>query len=238
MSVGGRYVVELHDVGAHDPEAADRMLACIPPEARAHPVLLLVPNWGGRAAWTPEGLRRTLARFGVPVLHGYTHCLGPGLLGRLWTGTDREGEFARLSEREACARLAVARKQVALDDSARVTWFCAPRWQASEGTRRAVRRAGMALMQRDTLDLPDGRHVRAPALWFDDGARWLPNALGALQRRLRITQVLPRAAAVRVAIHPRDISRTGARRAIDGLFDALLRAGWGAATLDELAGAP
>jgi predicted deacetylase len=227
----------LHDVGAHDPGAVERMLGCIPPEAHAHAVLLVVPNWRGMAAWAPGTLARALARFGAPVLHGYTHSLGPSLIGRLWTGTEREGEFAQLSEREARARLAVALKQVAFESPSPLHWFCPPRWQASEGTRRAVRRAGLGLMQRDTLDLPDGRRIVAPALWFDDGTRWLPNAIGALQRALRVARWLPSVHALRIALHPRDVPRLAARRAIDRVFEACLRDGWRAASLDELAGA-
>jgi len=236
MTGRGRYLVELHDVGAHDPDAAARMLACVPPEARPHAVLLVVPNWRGVAAWGPEAMLPELARFGAPVVHGYTHSLGPSFASALWTGTEREDEFGRLSEREAYARLAVAVKQVAAASPTPPHWFCPPRWQASEGTRRAVRRARLGLMERDTLHHPDGRCIVAPVLWFDDGARWLPNAIGALHRALRVRRLLPAVDAIRVALHPRDVSRLASRRAIDRLFDVLARDGWRATTLDNLAG--
>jgi predicted deacetylase len=130
----------------------------------------------------------------------------------------------------------VALKQLAPDSPAPLHWFCPPRWQASEGTRRAVRRAGLGLMQRDTLDLADGRRVLAPALWFDDGMRWMPNAIGAWQRAWRVARRLPAVQALRIALHPRDVSRRAARRAIDRLFEACLREGWRGASLDALVG--
>ncbi|MEP7384051.1 MAG: DUF2334 domain-containing protein [Gemmatimonadota bacterium] len=229
-----QYVVELHDIGAHDPGAPERMLACVPAEARASAVLLVVPRWGGTAEWRAGSGARVVGPSGPPVLHGYTHSLGPSLVSALWTGTEREGEFARLSDAEASARLSAALRAVAAAFPAPIRWFCPPRWQASDGTRRAVHRAGLGLMQRDSLEHPDGRRIVAPALWFDDGARWLPNALGAIQHTLRLRRLLPAVRAVRVALHPRDVDRLSSRRAIDRLFAQFERDAWEATSLDDL----
>ncbi|MBC7897878.1 MAG: DUF2334 domain-containing protein [Cytophagaceae bacterium] len=234
MTCARRYVVEVHDVSATDPSMAQRLLDCAPADAARRAAILIVPNWGGRAPVDAgNALSRSLGRAGATrVLHGYTHSLGRSLLNAIWFGTDDEGEFARLDAVEAARRLTSGMEIFSRAFGGTPEWFCAPRWQASAASRRAVRRARLGLLDRDEIVTHDGRRIASPVVWFDDGVRLAARVIGSLQRRQRVTRALRGHATIRIALHPRDLSPS-TRAQVAALFDRMHRDGWEPASLDE-----
>jgi predicted deacetylase len=225
----GVYFPELHDVAPPTRRQLDAMLELLSDEARSVASVLVVPNWEGRSPIDadPSFVRDVSSLGGCKVLHGFTHSLGARWSDRLFYGTSNESEFARLNRSDAAGRLEIGRRLFEAAFGAPPRWFCAPRWQASEGTCVALEALGIpGRMFRDACVTPDGRSSRVPAVWFDDGERALTRAGAALVRRARIGRLLRGARAIRVSLHPRDVSRGATRRAISDLFSTLHDAGW------------
>ena len=216
-----RVLVSIHDVTpAH--EGAVRALWDLCADVGVCPALLVVPNWHG--SWplkeSPDfvGWIRDRAHGGSSILlHGYRH----DELGvrrrwrdelRAWGRTAREGEFLSLGSAEAAARIGqglTSLRAIGLEPIG----FVPPAWLARPETHVAAAEAGLQISEDDRrIYLPGGEAVRAPCLrWSTRTAlRSYGSALVAEGRWL----VQRRAALVRVALHPSDLSRGVVRRSL------------------------
>jgi len=216
-----RVLVSIHDVTpAH--EASVRTLWDLCADVGVCPALLVVPNWHG--TWPLEmssdfvGWLRERARGGSAILlHGYRH----DELGvprrwtdelRAWGRTAREGEFLTLDGAEASARIAqglTSLRAIGLEPIG----FVPPAWLARPETHVAAAEAGLQISEDDRwIYLPGGEAVRAPCLRWSTRTvlRSYGSAVVAEGRWL----VQRRAALVRVALHPSDLSRREVRRSL------------------------
>jgi predicted deacetylase len=191
---------------------------------------LVVPRFHGREEESvpmEAALSAAVARGDELALHGYTHLdLEPaagGLRSRFLRGvyTQREGEFAALSEEEARRRIGLG-----LEWFARRGWrasgFVAPAWLLGQGAWRALRSFPFAYtttFSRFHL-LPGAGAVFSPSLVYTArnraGRLFSPRAadVGAA--------LLGRAPLIRLSLHPRDARYPELVRHAQHLLERLL----------------
>ena len=154
-------------------------------------------------------LEARLMRGDELVLHGYQHCdAGPAprhpadfLMRRIYT---HEGEFYRLSQDQALARLDAG---IAAFD--RYAWplhgFVAPAWLMSSGTRQALRERPLSYTSglRHLYRLPEFTALPAPGLVWSARSAWRRGCSWALnhwqETHWRQAQV------IRLGLHPVDM---------------------------------
>lgn len=235
----GHFFVEIHDASPRAASVIDSFVARLPESIASLASILVVPNWGGAAGWplaaNPGFVDRLRAHPGTKVLHGTTHTLGSRFWDRVYYGTDNESEFADLDERTAASRLRTGMNAYADAFGEMPQWFCAPRWQMSAGSHRAVAAAGIpGILTRNHIAW-HGRVVsHAPAVWFDDGTRRVVRAIAARLRRGRVRALLSAGGPLRVTLHPRDFQDRKTIAEIAGLVDSLGAAGWTARPLSAV----
>jgi predicted deacetylase len=225
--------VSIHDVAPATWADCLRLQAAVHAVAPVPLTWLVVPRFHGSAeesAPMEAHLGAALAAGDELALHGYTH-LDPsppagGLRSRFLRGvyTEREGEFAALSEEEARRRI-----ELGLDWFARRGWapmgFVAPAWLLGEGAWRALR--AFAFQYTTTFSrfylLQNGlpaRSLFSPSLVYtarNRGGRLLsPPALDVG------SALLARAPLVRLSLHPRDARYPGLLRHAQRLLERLL----------------
>ncbi|MGQ0639611.1 MAG: DUF2334 domain-containing protein [Gemmatimonadaceae bacterium] len=233
-----QYFIEIHDASPAAERVIDQLVSRLPASIASLASIFVVPNWQGRwpLAAHPGFVDRLRAHPGTKVLHGTTHTLGERLWDRMYFGTENESEFATLDERTAAGRLLEGRNAFVEAFAEAPHWFCAPRWQMSAGTRRALAAAGIpGVLARDHI-VWHGRVVaHAPAIWFDDGTRRAVRAIAGQLRRRKLRTLLTDGAALRLTLHPRDAEDRHVVSEIAALVDSLGTAGWTARPLSELA---
>ncbi|MGH7714107.1 MAG: DUF2334 domain-containing protein [Gemmatimonadaceae bacterium] len=232
------YSVEIHDASPASAGAIDYLVARLPEPIASLASIFVVPNW--RGCWPlaayPGFVDRVRGHPGTKVLHGTTHTLGARLWDRVYFGTENESEFADLDERAATCRLRAGLDAFVDAFGEAPHWFCAPRWQMSLGTRRAIAAAGIpGVLTRDHVVWRDRVVARAPAIWFDDGTRRAVRAIAGQLRRRRIRTLLRAGGPLRVSLHPRDAEDRKAAAEITALVDSLGAAGWTALPLSDMA---
>lgn len=233
----GTYLPEIHDLAPHMAPRLPAMLDAFPAEAHPKIAHLIVPNWQGTEPLdgAPHFAATLRGLAGTPVLHGWTHSLGPDLWNRLMYGHDNRSEFAKLTAAETAERLT---KGLAMLDRVlgrRPDWFCAPRWQGSAALAPALRGAGIGgRMTADALIHDDHGQLEIPALNFDDGARAPVIAAATAARRYRIRHVLKTRSPFRLVLHPDDVTRPRVFSQFRALVADLAADGWRPLGLDEV----
>ncbi len=231
------YLPEIHDLYPGMKPGADALCAVFPPAARDRVAWSIVPNWQGRLALTghPDAAAELAALPGTPVLHGWTHSLGPDWINWVFYGHDNRSEFLRLSEAEAGDRIArgVAEFRDALGTAPR--WFCAPRWQLSAGGAVALHKAGFAgHLSGAGIEVYGEGTVPLPALNFDEGERGWKQALARVARVPKARRLLARGTPFRLVIHPDDLRFPAVRADLERCVEAMEHDGWRALGLDEM----
>jgi len=216
-------LVSIHDVAPPNLPAV-RQLWHLCREAGVVPALLVVPDWHGSApierdadflAW----LRGAVSEGAEILLHGERHdeagrprALGDEL--RAAGRTAREGECLTLDapELEALVARGLARLR-ALGFAAR--GFVPPAWLMRVDARSGIYAAGLAFTEDETaIYLASGRRIAAPAL------RW--SARTSFRARVSVLVAewrwrgQRRAAVMRVALHPADLSHPAVARSVAG----------------------
>lgn len=197
--------------------------------------LLVVPDFHHHDALAAQPqfcrtLENRIALGDELALHGFFHADdGPPpntpweyFMRRIYTW---EGEFYRLTEREAFERLGHG-----LDVFARQGWpvegFVAPAWLMSEGTKRALRQLPLSYTS-DTQHLyrlPDFDAVRAPGLVWSAGSAWRRGA-SRLISDWRLKK-WAREGSVRLGLHPVDMRHPYSRQYWLDTLGQLLEKGW------------
>jgi predicted deacetylase len=230
------YIPEIHDVHPGMVDRLDDLVGVLPEEARRVAAVLIVPNWQGRHPVAEDGTfcARITRLAGEPVLHGWTHSLGPDLWNWIVCGHDDRSEFARLTEGEATQRLALALDAFKRAVGRRPRWFCAPRWAQGQGAERALRAAGLyGFMLHDRFETAAGAVARLPALCFDVGERRAQIALQRVVRTAAIARLLRRARPFRLTLHPSDVDLAGTWRQVRDLVSRLEGEGWSPLSVDD-----
>lgn len=236
------FFVEIHDASPRAAAVIDDLIAQLPTPIASLASILVVPNWGGKGGiegWPlaahPGFVDRLRAHPGTKVLHGTTHTLGSRFWDRVYYGTENESEFANLDERAAASRLRDGMNAFADALGEMPQWFCAPRWQMSAGSRRALVAAGIpGLLTREHIAWRGRVVSHAPAVWFDDGTRRVVRAVAARLRRRRVRTLFTAGRPLRVTLHPRDMADRRAVAEVAALVDSLGSAGWTARALSGI----
>lgn len=231
-----RYLPEIHDLYPGMAGQLSGLIDLFPASALGKVAFSIVPNWQNAQPLTEDAgfADRLRALPGTPVLHGLTHSLGPDALNWLLYGHDNRSEFARLSQAETQNRLTrgLALLTAALGQAPR--WFCAPRWQQSRHLEPALAALGFrGCLTRSALSTYDGPSVPLPALNFDEGARSVKIALGALGRRLLVPKLLRSGQPFRFVLHPDDLTRPATLREIRATLARMQAEGWRPMSLDQ-----
>lgn len=167
------------------------------------------------------------SRKGEIVLHGLSHRSPPGYWDRLWYGEESGAEFKKLSEAEARQRLQLGRVRLEGRTGRTVRWFCAPRWQQSRGTVRALRELNFKgyFTQRGLHGFPR-TFLPLPVISFDHGRRRWINRLNRHIERQRLARCLERGRPFRLALHPADMGRPAVVDLLWTIREMLASAGW------------
>ncbi|MEM6741756.1 MAG: DUF2334 domain-containing protein [Pseudomonadota bacterium] len=233
------YLPEIHDLAPHMAPRLDALLDLLPDAAREHVAWLAVPNWQDAEPLdaVPDFARRLRALAGTPVLHGWTHSLGPSFGNWLLYGHDNRSEFAPLGRAETERRIAQGRELSARAIGRSPTWFCAPRWQGNAHLDAVLRAQGFeGVMTRDGLTHFTLGARAVPALNFDEGARAVVNGVALLRRSGAIRRLLASRVPFRLALHPDDLTRPAVLRQIRHVIGRLEAEGWRPAGLDDIVG--
>jgi uncharacterized protein len=209
-----RYVcVSVHDVAPSTWPLCEKLIAMLDRIGPVPLTLLVVPDYHRRGCIDqhPDFLRhieRRLARGDEVALHGYYHLDegGPPQRAKDWIErrvlTNREGEFAPLSQPQAHARLD---RGCALMQRLGwpVTGFVAPAWLLGEGARFALPRFAFhyTTTRGGIYRLPDWDFAPSPAVSYSARSGW--------RRALSAGFVTAQAAVLRhrllrLALHPVD----------------------------------
>ncbi len=230
------YVPEVHDLYPKVSPTPEAMFAVFPDAARGRIAQSVVPDWQGRDPITADTdfCGRIVGEGGTVVLHGLTHSLGPSFLDWLVYGHDNRSEFRTQPEAAAMTRLeaGIAAFQEAF--GAAPNWFCAPRWQESAGTVKALEALGFTgILSRSSIRRFGAPDVPIKPLNFDEGERSLPIALAMRRRTAAIARILRDEEPFRLVVHPHDLLHAKTRAQLTGLIAELDKRGWQALSLDE-----
>ena len=231
-----RYLPEIHDLHPSMSGMLDDLIDLFPAEAQDKIAFSIVPDWMGQESLVkaPDFAARLRALKGTPVLHGLTHSLGPDFLNWLLYGHDNRSEFARLSASENQARLekGLAIWTQALGLAPR--WFCAPRWQQNRHLEPALATLGFrGCLTGRAISCYEGPSLAMPTLNFDEGARAVKIALGALARKATVPRLLGAGRPFRFVLHPDDLTRPATLREIRGLLARMQDQGWRPVSLEQ-----
>lgn len=186
--------------------------------------LLVVPRAPGPVGW----VRHRRAGGDAVLLHGYDHTADPiGAWGRhTVTRIGRRAEFAALPAHEAGLRLR-AGDRLLERLGLRTDAFAPPRWLASPGTLRALRRAGFAVCADATAvhDLHAGVARRGRVLGFGAMPTQHAEPWWCRAMVLGAARAARRGGLVRLAVDASDLSRSGRRAALLDAVDIALHHG-------------
>lgn len=232
----GFYVPEIHDVSPVMAGMLDELVALFAPVARPKIAYSIVPNWQGNFAFEhhPGFAAKVRALSGTPVLHGWTHSLGPDRVNWLLYGHDNRSEFLKLDRNETDRRLTLGQDMLTRTLGMAPEWFCAPRWQQNAMLAPALQARGF----RGTLDRGGFTEfgktpIPMVALNFDEGERAVKIALGAIARRIALAGIFRSRRPFRFVLHPDDIRRPGTLAQIRLVLRRLSEDGWRPLSIEE-----
>jgi predicted deacetylase len=186
--------------------------------------LLVVPRRPGPVDW----VRHRRAGGDAVLLHGYDHTADPiGAWGpHTVTRIGRRAEFAALPCHEAGLRL-LAGDRLLGRLGLRTDAFAPPRWLASPGTLRALRRAGFAVCADATAvhDLRAGVARRGRVLGFGAMPTQHAEPWWCRAMVLGAARAARRGGLVRLAVDATDLTRAGRRSALLDAVDIALHHG-------------
>jgi len=186
--------------------------------------LLVVPRHPNAVDW----LRQRRADGDAVLLHGYDHTADP--LGAWGSHTvariGRRAEFAALPAHEAGLRLIAGNarlERIGLRTGA----FAPPRWLASPGTLRALRRCGFAVCADATAvrDLRAGLTYRGRVLGFGGMGAQHAEPWWCRAMVLGAARAARRGGLVRLAVDAADLTRAGRHSALLDAVDIALHHG-------------
>jgi predicted deacetylase len=225
-------LVSFHDLHPGTRAACDLFLSEAAEIGIPQCSLLVVPRWHGGEPFDEDAdfvawLRQKQEQGHEILIHGFVHRGSDpdtGPMARLLAAvyTDGEGEFSRIGEREAAARVHAARSMFERLEL-RVSGFVAPAWLISPAGTEVLRKSGLRYMTRlNTVELLPGPARRyAPCLTFSTRSAW--------RRRLSRLWVWfwlacnRRSSALRIAVHPPDMVYPNIRRTLYALMRTALR---------------
>jgi predicted deacetylase len=249
---GAPLLVSVHDIAPGTATQTARWLSAL--EARGIPAtLLLVPGpWRGPSLVQDPSLAEDLLeaqdRGHELALHGFYHLATHGS-GPLWRRGVAQvmapgaAEFATLSEGEARARINAGLEELA-DVGIEPVGFHPPGWLVSPGSVTALRRSGLRYYSTHL-----GVHTFAGASGATADLRLAAPVLshrpGGVGERLGVRMMTDGArrfartgSAIRIALHPDDLSRPGLREATLRAIDDALELGGRPTTYAAALGLP
>lgn len=228
-------LVAIHDVGPRSESAVDRLCELIEPYTGAGRfAMLVVPDHWHQAPLMPGSpfaarLRRWAAQGVEMFVHGWYHLDETphrGWLSR-WRATQMtagEGEFLGLDAATARRRMTSGRYLIEDIIGRPVTGFVAPAWLYGPGAMAALAESGFGMAEDHwrVWRPSDGRELaKGPVITWASRSpmrRASSLAVAAAARRL-----MPRHRAMRLAVHPGDVTRPELIRSIDRTVGALSR---------------
>lgn len=186
--------------------------------------LLVVPRHPGPVDW----LRRRRADGDAVLLHGYDHtpdplgAWGPHTVARI----GRRAEFATLPAHEARLRLLAGDARLERI-GLRTDAFAPPRWLASPGTLRALRRGGFAVCADAAAvrDLRAGVAYRGRVMGFGRMGTQHAEPWWCRAMVLGAARAARRGGLVRLAVDAAELTRSGRRGALLDAVDIALHHG-------------
>jgi len=239
-----RLVVSFHDVAPHTRRVCAEFVAEALRRGVPRISLLVVPCYHGlvpmdQAPGFVDWLKRLSGDGHEMVLHGYEHqaaAVTGGPIAR-WMGcvyTQREGEFFRISRKEAGQKI-LRGLELFKRSGLPVHGFTPPAWLLSHEGREVLRQTGLsystALNYIDMIQ--SGAKVRAPTVVFSCRNR-ARRVLSLAWSRYQVA-ASRRAPVLRMAIHPADLAHPEIRACVWSLLGQLID-GREPCTYGELAG--
>jgi uncharacterized protein len=237
-SSGPSLLASIHDVGPRSEGAVDQLSDLFLRHIGApHYAMLVVPDHWGSAPLVPGSPFATRLRgwadSGIEMfLHGWFHrdTAEHGSAGARFKAkhmTAGEGEFLGLEYATALDRMERGRALVEDIIGRPVAGFIAPAWLYGEGARAAMRDCGFALAE-------DHFRVWAPqqqdrVLAKGPVITWASRSRGRIASSLAVAAVaralMPRRPAMRLGVHPGDVTVPALIRSIDRTLGALSKNG-------------
>lgn len=221
---------EVHDLSAHDLDAARRLFDWLERWPSLPHQALWIPEYQGHRPRNEA--QRALARLiddarAEPVLHGLWHGERGTALDRLRFGEGWRCELLGRNLPEAKAMIRRGRDLIQQALGRPVDWFCAPRWHQGKGTVAALAELDMSgyftIKHVQLLGQPP---IRAPAVWLDSGARAGVNRLLAQWQQRRFEHCLEWGRPFRLVIHPRDTRDPAIEPRLRAMVERALTSGW------------
>ena len=238
-------IASIHDVSPRFEGEIDALLDRLRPHVGSKMALLVVPNHWGEAPIVPASpfasrLRRW-ADEGLEIfLHGYFHrddsrhgSAADRLRAQVMTA--REGEFLGLSEDTAAKRIRAGRELIEDVIGRAITGFVAPAWLYGRGALEALRDCEIQIAEdhwRVWSPLTGAQLARGPVITW---ASRTPMRVASSLAAARVLRRLP-LQAMRIGVHPGDVSKPVLLRSIDRTFTIASRSR-SAARYSDLLGA-
>lgn len=228
-------LVAIHDVGPRSESAVDRLCDLIEPHSGAGRfAMLVVPDHWHQAPILPGSpfaarLRRWAAQGIEMFVHGWYHLDETPHKGWLahWRATQMtagEGEFLGLDRDTARRRMTSGRHLIEDITGRPVTGFVAPAWLYGPGALAALAETGFGMAEDHwrVWRPSDGKVLAtSPVITWASRSpmrRASSRAVAALARA-----AMPRHRAMRLAVHPGDVTRPELMASIDATLGALCR---------------
>jgi len=223
---GKRLLASIHDVGPGS-ERAVVQLADLFERRLGGPrfAMLVVPNhWGRHPLSADRAFQRRLRRWaesGIEMfVHGWYHKDEARHRGaarfKARHMTAGEGEFLGLDEGTAFSRMRDGKSLIEDVIGLPTAGFVAPAWLYGEGTRSALRRAGMPLAEDHWRVWTAGNDrvlARGPVITW--ASRSAVRTASSLAFAAMARAVLPVTRTVRIAAHPGDVAKASLLASID-----------------------
>lgn len=234
MTTPKRLLASIHDVGPGFERPVEQLAALFEERlgAKRFAMLVVPDHWGHHPLSADKPFQAKLRAWsdaGVEMfVHGWFHRDTASHQGaarfKARHMTAGEGEFLGLSEAEALQRMRDGKALVEDVIGREAAGFIAPAWLYGDGARSALHRAGFALAE-DHWKVWDAGNDRVLAkgpvvTWASRSAARTASSLAfaALAR-----QVLPALPAVRIAVHPGDVTKPSLLASIDATLRRFVR---------------
>lgn len=228
-------LVAIHDVGPSSESAVDRLCDLIEPHSGTGKfAMLVVPDHWHKAPILPgtpfaARLRRWAAQGVEMFVHGWYHLDETPHTGRMarWRATQMtagEGEFLGLDADTARRRMTSGRYLIEDIIGRPVTGFVAPAWLYGPGAMAALAESGFGMAEDHwRVWRPSDGKVLAKSPVITWASRSPMRRASSLAVAALARTAMPRHRAMRLAVHPGDVTRPELLNSIDRTLGALLR---------------